>query len=123
MSINMTTAVREDLDGAEDRFRRACEQVLVLNKKMEYLTSRYNEAEARGNKPLCYQLRLRISVIEGVRNMFYEYAAQQANVMTELQRHILSIGVDHTSDDSSIPGLAYGSNSDDIGADDSLEFC
>ena len=123
MSINMTTAVREDLDGAEDRFRRACEQVLVLNKKMEYLTSRYNEAEARGNKPLCYQLRLRISVIEGVRNMFYEYAAQQANVMMELQRHIVEIGDDNTSDDSSIPGLAYGSNSDDAGADDSLEFC
>ena len=122
MSINMNAALRDDLCAAESLFRRACEQVLILNKEVEKLTNRYNEAEATGNKPLHYQLRLRISVIEGVRNMFYEYAAQKANVITELQRHILAADVDSSSD-SSFSELVHGSGYDDVDADDSLEFC
>ena len=122
MSINMNAALRDDLCAAESLFRRACEQVLILNKEVEKLTNRYNEAEVTGNKPLHYQLRLRISVIEGVRNMFYEYAAQKANVITELQRHILAADVDSSSDSSSSE-LVHGSGYDEVDADDSLEFC
>ena len=120
MSINMTAALLDDLDAAESLFRRACEQVLILNKEVENLTSRYSESEKRGNKALCYQLRLRISVLEGVRNMFYEYAAQKANVITELQRHILADDdSDNMSNNSSFSELA----TDAVDADDSLEFC
>ena len=86
MSVNIKEALRDDLYVAERLFRRACEQVFVLNKEVAKLSNRYNEAELTGNKTLRYQLRLRISVIEGVRNMFYEYATQKANVISELQR-------------------------------------
>ena len=120
MSINMTAALRDDLDAAESLFRRACEQVLILNKEVENMTSRYSESEQRGNKALCYQLRLRISVIEGVRNMFYEYAAQKANVIKELQRHILAVDdSDNMSNNSSFSEFA----TDAVDVDDSLEFC
>ena len=120
MSINMTAALRDDLDAAESLFRRACEQVLVLNKQVENLTSRYSESEQRGNKIVYYQLRLRISILEGVRNMFYEYAAQKANVITELQRHILADDDnDNMSNNSSFSEFA----TDAVDADDSLEFC
>ena len=116
----MTAALRDDLDAAESLFRRACEQVLILNKEVENLTSRYSESEQRGNKAVCYQLRLRISVLEGVRNMFYEYAAQKANVITELQRHVLAVDDnDNMSNNSSFSEFT----TDAVDADDSLEFC
>ena len=124
MSINMTAALRDDLDAAESLFRRACEQVLILNKQVENQTRRYKEGEESGNKPLCYQLRLRISVLEGVRNMFYEYAAQKANVITELQHHILAADDDHDmSNNSSFSEMDTGSDVDAEDADDSLDVC
>ena len=82
----MNSALRDDLCVAEYQFRRACEQVLVLNEEVEQLTNKYNEALAAANKTLRYRLRLRISVMEGVRNMFYEFAAMKASVITQLQR-------------------------------------
>ena len=94
MSVNIQEALQDDLRAVERRFRRACMQVFVLNKEVEKLKNRYIEAEVTGNKTLRYHLRLRISVIEGVRNMFYEYAAQKADVITELQEY------GSTSDDS-----------------------
>ena len=120
MSINMNAAVREDLVVAEQHFRRACEQVLILNKEVEHLTKRYETTETVGNKTLRDQLRLRISVAEGVRNMFYEFAALKATVITQLQRLVLATELD--DDDSSDVELSAMINESSIDADDSLEF-
>ena len=119
MSINMNTAVREDLIVAERQFRSACEQVLILNKEVEHLTKRYETATTIGNKTLRDQLRLRISVAEGVRNMFYEFADVKATVITQLQRLILATD----DDDSSDVELSAMMNQSSIDADDSLTFC
>ena len=109
MSINMNSAVREDLVLVERHFRRACEQVFILNKEAEQLTCRYNEDDATDKKTLRYYLRLRIGVIEGVRNMFYEFAAQKAIVITQLQRPILAIDVDENdvSTDANLLGRVH----------------
>ena len=120
MSINMNAAVREDLIVAERQFRRACEQVLILNKEVEHLTKRYETATKIGNKALRDQLRLRISVAEGVRNMFYEFADHKATVITQLQRLILATDV--IDDDSTDVELSAMMNESSIDADDSLAF-
>ena len=116
----MISALRDDLSVAEHHFRRACEQVLVLNKEVEQLTNKYNEADATDNKTLRYRLRLRISVMEGVRNMFYEFAAIKASVITQLQQCILASEEkdDSTSDDE----LVYGSGSDNVESDVSFDL-
>ena len=121
MSINMNAAVREDLIVAERQFRRACEQVLILNKEVEHLTKRYESARTVGNKTLRDQLRLRISVTEGVRNMFYEFADVKATVITQLQRLILATDND-ADDDSSDVELAAMLRDTSLDADDSLAF-
>lgn len=121
----MNKALREDLCMAESLFRRACEQVFVLNKDIEKLTIRFDDAEAMGNKALRYHLRLRISVMEGVRNMYYEFAALKATVITELQHHVLAFDAhnDSSSDSDFLSELVYGSSVQDVDADDSFEFC
>ena len=116
MSINMNAAVREDLTIAENHFRRSCEQVLILNKEVDHLTKRYETATALGNKTLRDQLRMRISVAEGVRNMFYEFAAHKATVITHLQRLILATEFNDASNDSV-------SDESSLNADDSFEYC
>ena len=105
---------------AERQFRRACEQtVIILNKEVEHLTKRYESATTFGNKTLRDQLRLRISVAEGVRNMFYEFADHKVTVITQLQRLIFATEVDDSSDVE----LSAMMNETSIDADDSLEFC
>ena len=90
MSICLKAYARHDLALAENRFRKACEQMVIMNRYIKDLTDRFNEADAAGNKTMRYTLRLRLSVIEGVRNMFYEFAAQKALTITQLQRLLLA---------------------------------
>ena len=115
----MNAVVREDLIVAERQFRRACEQVLILNKEVEHLTRRYDTATTIGNKTVRGQLRLRISVAEGVRNMFYEFADHKATIITQLQRLILATDDDEDSRDVELSAMM---NDTSIDGDDSLEY-
>ena len=130
MSINMNSILRHDLLSAELNFRKACQQVFVLNQQVEQTTTRYNEADAAENKVLRYNIRLRLSVLEGVRNMFYEYAAKKAADIVDLQNRVLESDSFISDDDSDSDlseitfGYSYGSDdSDYVIAEDSLEFC
>ena len=114
MSISMNSDFRQSLEIAESHFRKACEQVIVMNRQIKDLTDRFEEAESAGNKTMRYKLRLRLSVIEGVRNMFYEFAAQKAVTITQLQRLVLAYDAGDMSD---------AEMTDDFSAaDDSLQY-
>jgi hypothetical protein len=126
MSVNMNADLRQRLRHAEIFFRRACEQVFVLNRQVEEATLRFHDADAASNKVRRYNVRLRLSVLEGVRNMFYEYAAKKAADIVELQRCVLD--ADFSSDDgddsdSEMSDLMFGyaHGSDDSSSDDN--FC
>ncbi|KAL4218398.1 hypothetical protein ACF0H5_023134 [Mactra antiquata] len=123
MSVIMTPDLRHRLMTSERYFRRACEQVFILNRLVEETTVRFNIADARQNQITRYNVRLRLSVLEGVRNMFYEFAAKKAADIVELQRHILDADADEemiTDDsDSDMSELAFGyqATSDDSSED------
>ena len=110
----MNSDFRQSLEIAESHFRKACEQVIVMNRQIKDLTDRFEEAESTGNKTMRYKLRLRLSVIEGVRNMFYEFAAQKAVTITQLQRLVLAYDAGDMSD--------ADMTDDYSAADDSLQF-
>lgn len=122
MSVNMNPDLSRRLRHAEIFFRRACEQVFILNRQVEEATIRYLDSEASHNKVHRYNVRLRLSVLEGVRNMFYEYAAKKAADIVELQRLVLDADVfSDTSEgsDSEMSELmfGYGPESDDSSED------
>ena len=128
MSINMTTALCRDLSKAEVCFRRACEQVIILNRNVEDMTIKFNMADADGNRCMRYNIRMRMSVMEGVRNMFYEFASKKAADIVTLQRTILQVEASRSDDsDSDLSEIAYGAvggyTSDDVNSDDSQSFC
>lgn len=80
--------VQTTLLRAENQFRRACDQIVLVNVKLRACSVRYRRAKATNMKSFRYPLRLRLAVVEGVRNMYYDYATQKAQEIGHLRRII-----------------------------------
>ena len=89
---------RTNLKRTQHRFRRACDQIVLLNRKMDSVLYRYHEARNLGNRSFRYKLRLRLAVVEGIRNMFYEYANRKAIQIVNLRRDLFGEIVEIVSD-------------------------
>ena len=75
------------------RFQKACRQLVILNNHLEDLNTQYRRCR-RNNKPGSrYNLRLKLSVVEGIRNMFYEYASCHADELEHMQDHLVEAGL------------------------------
>lgn len=85
---------------SERRFKRACEQIVQLNYSLDALQQRYNKAKKDNNKSFRYSLRLRIAVVDGMRNMYYDYAHNKAETIADLRREMFGEVVDIVSDDA-----------------------
>ena len=70
---------------ADKKFKAAQQQVLILDRCMEDLQVRYDRAAAENRRSYRYSLRLKICSVEGVRNMFCEYAMRQYDLLEELR--------------------------------------
>ena len=77
-----------ELNETETRFKRACEQVVLLNDKLEGLQRRYDNAVQENNRSFRYNLRLKMASVEGVRNAYYEYACEKAEKIAELRYYV-----------------------------------
>lgn len=96
---------RSTLAKAEWRFKKACNQIVHLNHHLENFQKRYKEARDSNHRPIRYKLRLRLAVIEGVRDMYYEYAYAKANQISELRRQLFGERVQIlTSNENQING-------------------
>jgi mitochondrial fission protein ELM1 len=73
---------------AERKLVRSCEHVILLNDKIRGLTKRYQKARAEGFKSFRYNIRIRLAAVEGVRNMYYEYARDRAEEVAELRKEL-----------------------------------
>ena len=95
---------RFSLMDSERRFKRACEQIVQLNYKMSDLQSRYSKAKNENHRSFRYSLRLRLAVVEGLRNMYYDYAHNKAQTVADLRREMFGEDVQIISDDMSDSG-------------------
>lgn len=90
--MDTTSSLRITLSDTEYRFRRACEQVVLLNNKLQDLQVRYDRARKQEMRSFRYNIRLRMSGVEGVRNAYYEYARQKADKVLYL-RHKIRVSI------------------------------
>ena len=84
------------------KFKNACNQVILLNNQIEHLQVRYDRAVQCNKRSYRYFLRLRLATLEGIRNMFYEYACRRADQLDEMQDQLVQEGVidsDYDMDD------------------------
>ena len=77
-----------ELNETETRFKRACEQVILRNGKLEGLQLRYDKAREENHRSFRYNLRLKMASAEGVRNAYYEYACEKAEKIAELRYYV-----------------------------------
>ena len=99
--MNSVSTLHFNLSETEYRFRRACEQVVLLNNKLQDLQVRYARAKRDERGAFRYNIRLRMSGVEGVRNAYYEYARQKADKVLYLRHQIRSTLSTDCEDDSS----------------------
>jgi hypothetical protein len=70
----MDLAIIEDrIAVAERRFRRACEQIVHLNYRLSGLERRYAKSKREQQRTFRYSLRLRMAVVDGLRDVYYEF--------------------------------------------------
>lgn len=89
-----------NLVDAERRFRRSCEQIVLLNQALTALQKRYDDAKKKNLRAFRYHLRLRLAVIEGMRNVYYDYAHEKAKQIAELRRELFGEIVEIVSEDT-----------------------
>jgi hypothetical protein len=88
MSDNSCKDPKLSLYIVECKFRKSCEQIKLLTRRLDLLQIRYNKAKRDDMKSFRYTQRLQLATVEGTRNMFYEYAVRQATEVTRLKKQI-----------------------------------
>ena len=82
-----------ELKKINKKFRLACSQVVLLNNEIEYMQYRYDVAVSEDSHSFRYFLRLKISTLEGVRDMMYEYAGRRADQIDAIHEELLTEGI------------------------------
>ena len=77
-----------NLKDAETKFRKACIQIVLLNKQLEDFKDWYSKAKEDNFRSFRYNLRLKLAIIEGVRNMYYDYAYMKAEKVAALSHDL-----------------------------------
>lgn len=69
------------------KLKRSGEQLQKVNQTLDSLEKRYKEAKKSKIRAFRYNLRLRLAVAEGVRNIYLEYTRMKLAEMARLERN------------------------------------
>lgn len=70
------------------KFDRACDMLERLDAEIEVIRPRFLRAKRDNRRSFRYNLHIRVSTLEGVRNAYYEYACQAKLIIEETQRKL-----------------------------------
>lgn len=73
---------------ARIKFERACQQIALLDQKIRDLEVRYKRAVRFKKNSFRYNLRLRLSVVTGVKMMYHHYASTKAEELQKIRNQI-----------------------------------
>ena len=77
----------------QNKFQKACSQVILLNNQIQDAQIRYDRATSLTSKPYMYMGKMKLMTLEGVRNQIYEYAAKLADKIDEEQEKLVAMGL------------------------------
>lgn len=78
--------IQEKLNDAQAKFEKACQQIVLLDQKIKDLEVRYKRAVKHKKNSFRYNLRLRLSVVTGVKMMYHHFASTKADELHRLHR-------------------------------------
>ena len=67
------------------KFRKVRIKLTLLNKHLTDVKMHYQQAKEDNSRRFRYNMRLKLAVIEGVRNMYYDYAYMKAEDVARLR--------------------------------------
>ena len=102
-----------DIRARNKVFRRACSQVILLNHQIEAAKARYDRARAVKRLSFRYSNRLKLTSLEGVRNLVYEFACVKCEEIEGLQAKLREL----------TGGVYDFEESDESDSDDQLSDC
>jgi ribosomal protein S15P/S13E len=88
MQSEKSADMRCEINEKKRRYGRACEQIALLDRKIAELEKRYKRAKRDKMRPFRYNIRLRLQVLHGVRNMYSNYAGNKA---AELRSDLMAV--------------------------------
>ena len=75
----------EELHDAEQRLSKYLQQILVIDDQLREPEILYKRAQRSNKNASLYNLRLKISVVSGVKMMYYHYASSKREEITRLR--------------------------------------
>ena len=81
----MEPTLEEQISEADAMFKKTCNQLVLLNNQIDSLQLRYDRAVRDGARAARYNHRIKLCAVEGIRNMFYEYAVRLADKIDALR--------------------------------------
>lgn len=67
------------------KFSFSCTQLIHINNLIDEIEVRYIRSQQVNQQPYRYILNLKLSSLEGVRDMFKKYAYEKADILQEMQ--------------------------------------
>ena len=81
---------------SQRRFSRACDQILLLNSRLQGLQKRYLSARYSDYKTFRFPLRMRILIAEGLVKRYYHYADMKRSEILDLRNELNKADISET---------------------------
>lgn len=79
-----TFTLYAQLHDCQCRFNRACDQILLLNTRLQGLQKRYKSARSSDYNSFRFPIRMRILIAEGLVKRYYHYADIKRSEILEI---------------------------------------
>lgn len=83
-SNNRQAKTSVTLKGVEKRLHKVCDQMTILHTRIENLGLRYQRTKHTPGSPLNQSLSMQLNVLQGMYNVYYQYAAKQTEKLMVL---------------------------------------
>ncbi len=98
MTSNNSQSIAVKMKDLDTKFHTACRQVTLLNERVIDAQNRFDRSNNVDRHSFRYCLRLRLIVLEGVRNIYYEYATRCAASLDDLHLDLMESSYYGTAD-------------------------
>merc|ERR1712241_764029 len=78
----------EKLHDAEQRLRRSLQQILVIDAQIRELEILYKRAQKSKKNASRYNLRLKLSVVSGIKMMYHHYSSSKREEINKLRTQL-----------------------------------
>lgn len=83
-SNNRQAKANVTLKGVEKKIHKACDQMTILHNRIQNLRLRYKRTKQNPGSPLNQSLSMQLNILQGMYNVYYQYAAKQTEKLKVL---------------------------------------